>query len=186
MRHGFQNTTGLGNRTFDGRNCIIEDRLYAIDRLGNKYRTKSFLRTDGGSIPPLGTIGGVLMFLTMLLTRWSAWFYLLAIPCLLVCIAGLYLTSYAIWWWSYVFHDACYQGQVERFNPHTNEWEDFMPSEALSNALLAEFMGTQKAQWWEYSVVWIALKWFGWRAFSQDRKRAASRFGGAGKKDSSK
>jgi hypothetical protein len=134
-------------------------------------RTKKFLRTDGGSIPPLGTIGGAIMFGVLLLTWWSHWFAFLGIPCLLICVAGLYLTSYAKWWWSYVFHDGCYQDQIERYDEIHSRWVKFEINEAESNALLYWLMGTQGAMWWEYTVVWIALNWFGWRAFDEDRKK---------------
>ncbi len=178
MSAAFQNLRPLNNRTFDGRNCIIEEHLYYIDRLGNYYRTRLWLRTDGGSIPPLGTIGGALMFVVLLLTWWSHWFAFLGIPCLLVCVAGLYLTSYAKWWWSYIFHDACFQDQIELWDGAA--WEPFTLTEKESNALLYEAMGTrgQDAMWWEKTVVWIALHWFGWRAFDEDRKRAATKWVG--------
>lgn len=173
MRGGFVNHRGLQNRSTDGRNCVIEEPLEFVDKLGNLYRTETFLITDGGSIPPLGVIGGVLMFLVHFLARFSGWFELLAIPCLLVCISGLYLTSYARWWWSYILHDACYKDRLERWDG--NAWAHCTLTEPQSNSLLYQAMRKQKAHWWEYTIVFLALHCFGWRAFDADRKAAARR-----------
>lgn len=173
MTKGFQNKNWLQNSSCDGRNCIITDRLHYIDGFGNEYRTDTGWKSDGGSVPPLGVIGCLLMFGVVLLAHYSDWFELLAIPSLLVGVSGLYLTSYAKWWWSYVFHDALYQGRVEKLDRASGLWLKFAPPEDVCNALLYEAMATQGALFWEYYIVWFFLNIGGWRAFNEDRKAAA-------------
>lgn len=52
MRYfGFQNVRALSVRSSDGWHCIVEEHLEFRTHLGSRYRTKLFLRTDGGSIP---------------------------------------------------------------------------------------------------------------------------------------
>ncbi len=176
MKHGFQNTQGLRNSSFDGGNVIAIDRLYFVDRLGNYYRTAAYLHTDGGSVPPLGVIGGVVVFVAHWMCHFSSWFNLLAVFGIVTCLAGLYLMSYAEWWWSYILHDAAYQDNLERWSDQKQVWVKSTLTEHESNNLLYDAMSTQKALFWEYFVVWFALELCGWRAFDEDRKRAANRW----------
>ncbi len=170
MRHGFQNKLPLSTRSFDGRNVIVGEHLHYIAKDGNEYRTETFLRSDGGSIPNLGFIGGVVMLAGWLLAGWHPWpGGALVLAGFIACTAALRLKSYGRWWWSYVFHDGLFQNRVEKLVGLN--WTKWNPTETKSNALLFEAMESQKADYWEAVMVWINLNWFGWRAFKSDRQR---------------
>lgn len=172
MKHfGFKNTQPLLTRSFDGRNCIVQERLVLRARSGRLIRTAVHMRTDGGSLPPLSFIGGAVIFAAYWLRGFSELFDLLALLGAAVCVAGLYLKSYGRWWWSYVFHDGCFQGNLEISSDDGVTWRPYAPTEPDSNYLLYQAMASQGARWWEYTVVFIALQFFGWRAFDDDRKK---------------
>ncbi len=171
LRHGFQNKQPLLVRTYDGRNCIVNDRLVFRDHKFRMFRTMDLMKTDGGSLPPLSFIGGMVIFAATVGLEWSGWFWWLAGLGALVCIAGLHLESFGRWWWSYVLHDGCYQGNLEISLDDGKTWHPYAPTEDESNELLDEAMQSQRADWWEYTLVYVNLKWFGWRAFDTDRKK---------------
>lgn len=175
MTPGFHNSMGLLTRSFDGRHFIVEDHLHFVDKCGNEYRTKFALTTDGGSIPNLGIIGGAICSAGYLLSHVSEWFGLLVLAGLLVCFAGVYLMPYGRWWRSYVFHDALFKRMVERWSSTTQRWEHYRADESRSNALLFEAMEIQEDSPILISAVWLAVHWFGWRAWNDDRKASHQR-----------
>lgn len=167
---GFHNQLPLLTRSNDGRHFIVEEHLYYTDMHGNKFRTETFLTTDGGSIPRLDFIGCIVMGVAAFFSRWSCWFWLLLGAGALVAMAGLYLTPYGRWWWCYIFHDGLFQGKVEYWNPIIGRWVKFKPDEAKSNELLFEAMEFQRGPMILICTVWFMLNLFGWRAFDEDRQ----------------
>jgi hypothetical protein len=180
---GFQNKQGLQNRTFDGRNCIIGQPLVYRDANSRLYRTEEFLRTDGGSVPPLSFIGAM-MIAASLLCAFSydifKFHWLQVVTAILsltgfsTALAGLYLKSFGRWWFSYVFHDALFQDKVEISDDDGATWRHHSFSEAECNDLLREAMRGQRAAPWERGIVWLMLNLFGWRAFDADRRAACA------------
>jgi hypothetical protein len=169
MLIGFQNHLPLTVKSFDGRNCIVEEPLRFRDWLGNEYRTKAFIKTDGGSVPKLGVIGGLVVLLAFVLSFWwppAKWLVPLGA---LVGYASFYFDFYGKWWWSYILHDALYQGNVERWNHDAQAWLPYRPPQAKCDALLFQAMRTQHASKLEALDVWLALHWFGRKAFKLDR-----------------
>ena len=169
MNHGFQNKLPLLTRSGDGRNCIVLEPLYFTDKYDTQYRTPIGLKTDGGSVPPLGLIGGLVSMLAFLLCQFNGWFAVLGAVGAIVSIASYHLNFYGRWWWSYIFHDSLFQGNTEKWSHHDQKWLPYMPSEAKANTLLFESMKTQHANRLEALIVWVNLHWFGWKAFREDR-----------------
>jgi hypothetical protein len=181
-RHaGFQNRQGLQNRTFDGRNCIIGQPLVYRDSKRRLYRTEDFLRTDGGSVPPLSFIGGMILSAASICGWWDfivnshfvrVVFVILAVVGFSICTVGWFIKSFGRWWWSYVFHDALFQDKVEISDDDGKTWRHHAFGEVECNDLLREAMRSQRAAPWERGIVWLMLNLFGWRAFDADRRAA--------------
>lgn len=176
MRYfGFQNVEALLNRSFDGRNSIVMERLMFRDHAGRLYRTNSFLRTDGGSIPRLDLIGTILMALGWISSYFTAWSTALSALGLIICLGGVWIKFYGREWWSFIFHDALFKNQVEISDDDGKTWHPRAFNESKSNALLHEAMESQDAHRLKHAIIWIALHWFGWRAFNEDRKRLSTK-----------
>ena len=77
-------------------------------------------------------------------------------------------------WFSGVIHDAAYRNTLEKLNDTETTWLPITLSEEDSNELIHEAMETQGAGWLEHTVIYIALEWFGWRAFDADRRAVPS------------
>lgn len=71
-------------------------------------------------------------------------------------------------WKSGVIHDAAFRLKLERWNGH--KWVACILNEKQCNWLIHDAMESQGASWIEHTVIYLALKWFGWRAFDEDRK----------------
>lgn len=73
-------------------------------------------------------------------------------------------------WWSFVLHDGCFRDSIERWDFRENEWIKWTPTESESNDLIHDALISQGYGWWKTMRIYIALKWFGFRAFDEDRK----------------
>jgi len=71
-------------------------------------------------------------------------------------------------WFSFILHDGCYRNSIEIWN--FGRWIKWTPNEAVSNWLLRDAMRSQHYSPFRRAGVYIALKYFGWRAFDEDRR----------------
>jgi len=142
--------------TTDGRNFKLLTWLIYRDSKGRHFRT--ITDTDGGSTPP--------------------WLWPLIPP------------FGKKDWKAFVLHDGCYRNEIEINGFNWNEdwlvnwelrratcttptWRKWTPSESESNWLLDDALKAQGYNRLKRLGVKLALCVFGWRAFDDDRKRAA-------------
>lgn len=78
-------------------------------------------------------------------------------------------------WWSGILHDGCYKDSIEEYDFTTLSWEPWHPTEADADELIFEAMKSQDARCVMRFIIYINLRWFGWRAFDEDRALASKR-----------
>ena len=73
-------------------------------------------------------------------------------------------------WFSGVLHDSAYRNQLQVFCPVTQEWPLASLGRRQSDLLILEAMKRQGVGWTRRTVIYAALRLFGWIAFKQDRR----------------
>jgi uncharacterized protein DUF1353 len=71
-------------------------------------------------------------------------------------------------WFSFILHDGCFRNKIEKWDGLN--WARWVPSEQQSNWLIHDAMKAQGYSPLKRFGVYLALEWFGWRAFDEDRK----------------
>jgi hypothetical protein len=76
-------------------------------------------------------------------------------------------------WWSGVLHDAAYRDFLEIESPD-GVWKKVHLTQAQSDALILDAMGTQSVGWPRRHIIYYALRMFGSAAFKNDRMKHGS------------
>jgi hypothetical protein len=73
-------------------------------------------------------------------------------------------------WWSGVLHDSAYRNFLQK-KLEDGTWAKADLSQAEADRLILEAMAAQRVGWFRRHVIYIGLRFFGWRAFEEDRRK---------------
>lgn len=76
-------------------------------------------------------------------------------------------------WFSFIIHDGCFRDSIDM--EIGGFWVKWTPDEAESNWLIHDAMKAQGYSPLKRFGVYLALEWFGWKAFDEDRKAKSRR-----------
>lgn len=139
----------------DGKNFVLDSDLVAELEDGRKITVPAGFKTDLASIPPLGVLGGVILFVAFWLPH-GIIDYAIALIGFLICMASAYLKAYGKYTYAAITHDWIFQTHFYSFT--------------VCNWILLILMRAEKTAKWERFLIWFNVQAFGYGIYKSDKR----------------